>query len=171
MVQVDVFLSAAVGGTAAWVSRRALARDRNAPLVANTILASAVLAPLMLMFLLLWPAWDTMYVFSDGNIPVWLGPVFYLAVVLANAAAFNAVQRAIVDGKDAKALAIPALCLLPPGVICAVWPQRWLHVGTVESFQSGAPFNILQSGVPWALIAVGAVMGGGLAWQWRRSRN
>lgn len=173
MVQIDVALSAAVGATLALSARRAL---RSQPSAINPYLAwslvfqAAVVVPAVLFFLVGWPGWDTMYWYDADTLPPWLVPLTALLCLSAGALGFLAAQAAIRRGKDAVALGIAAAFNVPALAVIALWHERFLHVGSLQTFRNGAEPNLLSSELAPALaVIIGGYIGVPLAillWRW-----
>jgi hypothetical protein len=158
MLQVDLALGLAAGGSLALLGRRRLQEEPR--LFANASLAVALafcamsLVPSVLYFLGRWPGWDTMYWWDEGSLPAWLPALTALAVALSFAAGFVAVHALLRAARLGWAVAVPAVALLGAGVVPLVWHERFLHVGTLESFAAGAPPNLLQSDLPLPLVGI-----------------
>jgi hypothetical protein len=176
MVQIDVTLSAAVGATLASAARVQLRAQKS--LWTNDFLHSALvfsglfLVPTLLYFLCSWPAWDTMYWFDRDTLPGWFVAASAAAFLLAAAGGFVLVHLLVQQGRERLAAALPALLLLPAGVVLAVWHEQFLHVGTQASFAAGAPVNFFKSDVLWALLLVNPVTLflplGIVLWRWMK---
>ncbi len=158
MVQIDVTLSAAVGATLASAARVRLRSERslwrNERLLAALAFCGFFLVPTLLYFLCGWPAWDTMYWFDRASLPGWFVGTSAAAFLAAAALGFVAVHALVLRGRERAAAWLPLLMLVPAGLVLALFPHQFLHVGTRESFAAGAPPNFFRSDVLWALLLV-----------------
>ncbi|MHB8419916.1 MAG: hypothetical protein ACYDCL_17720 [Myxococcales bacterium] len=158
MVQIDITLSAAVGATLASAARVQLRSQKS--LWGNEYLRAALafsgffLIPTILFFLCSWPSWDTMYWFDRDSLPGWFVAATAATCLLFAALGFVLAHALVLRGREKLAAVLPALLLLPAGVVLALFPHHLLHVGTRASFAAGAPVNFFQSGPLWASVSV-----------------
>lgn len=158
MIQVDVPLAAAVGSTFALAARVQLRKETNLAwnryLAVTLVYSGVFLGPALLIFLNGWPAWDTMYWWSRETMPVWLPAFAAFASVAMSGLGFVATHALIRQGREVAAFAIPVVIHLGVLGSLVVFHQRFLHVGTQESFAAGAEPNLLSSNLLWALLTV-----------------
>ncbi|MBI3185694.1 MAG: hypothetical protein HYZ28_26445 [Myxococcales bacterium] len=156
MVQIDVALAGAVGATLAAAARVQLRSEpklwRNGYLASAVAFTAVFLVPAVLYFLEAWPAWDTMYWWDRP--PPSVVPACAALVVVASAFGFAGGHALVRSGKEKAAFALPIALIAPALAVMGIYHDRFLHVGTVESFRAGASPNLLSSDLFWAQVTV-----------------
>jgi hypothetical protein len=176
MVQIDIALAASVGATLAVAARSHL---RNEPqLLKNGYLAASVafnaffLAPVVVWFLVQWPAWDSMYWWDRDTLPAVLPSLCAVAVMVTSSIGFVTTHAAIRAKNERLALALPVVYLAPALVVLGIFHDRVTHVGTRATYAAGAPINVFSSDLLWGQLVVIPVVVliplAVLGWRWIR---
>lgn len=146
MVQIDLPLSLAAGGTlavAAVTRYRGRPDERRRIFLGGLTFQGLALTPAVLYYLVAFPDWDTMYFFRD----VGPGPLLVAFVAAASFAAFavgfSLCAEWLEDGLVMRAYGLTAAAwLLVAGIPLVLW-NRFVHVGTVEQFANGEEMTVL----------------------------
>jgi hypothetical protein len=176
MVQIDIALAASIGATLAVAARSQLKSEpqlwKNGYLAATVAFNAFFLAPVVVWFLVQWPAWDSMYWWDRETLPTVLPSLVAVAVLLTSSAGFVATHAALRAGRERMALALPVIFLAPALIVLGVFHDRVLHVGTRATYAAGAPVNVMSSDLLWGQLVVIPVLVliplVALGWRWLR---
>ena len=176
MVQIDVALAAAVGSTLAVAARRHLKNEprlwKNGYLAATVAFNAFFLAPVVVWFLVQWPAWDSMYWWDRENLPAFLPSLCAVAVLVTSSAGFVATHAALRAGRERLAFAMPVAFIASALAVLGIFSNRVLHVGTRATFAAGAPINVFSSDLLWGQVVVIPIVVllplAALCWRWLR---
>ncbi len=145
MVLFDISFSFVAAGALSW---RTEGTRPELPLVFTGV----GLAPVGLVFLERYPAWDWQYLVDPQELSVF-APAFFVAAVGVAALAGHWVGKNRPRGLIAAAVAF--------GVFCLVSLPRTLHVGTFAEWESGnaqfLPWDFLVFAVPWLTFGGGVM--------------
>jgi hypothetical protein len=146
MVLFDVGFSFVAAGTMAW---RAKGTRPDLPLV----FTGCGLAPVGLIFLERYPAWDWQYLVDPATVPDIAPALFVGAIGVAAVAGHKVGSRSV------KPIAVAAGLL---GLFCLVLIKQMLFVGTYAEFHAGGgihiPMEFIVFAVPWLTLG-GGVLG------------
>ena len=157
MVLFDVGFSFVAAGTMAW---RAKGTRPDLPLV----FTGCGLAPVGLIFLERYPAWDWQYLVDPATTPDITPALFVGAIGVAAVAGHKVGSRSV------KPIAVAAGLL---GLFCLVLIKQLLFVGTYAQYHAGEaallPMDFLVFAVPWLSLG-GGVLGACFWWSEKAGR-
>ena len=176
MVQIDLPASLAFGATLAIATTpiiAANAMERRRVFFCGLVVQSLVLTPVVLLFLMCFPGWDTMY-FMQRPVPP---PCLVLFVAAGSVgfflAGYSLAAKWITAAANWKAYALALFAWALVAAIPLILWDRFIHLGTYAEYHAGAEMPLIFFSGSYVLTIVfsGAVLGAALVWMARIIRR